>query len=409
MMEWLHGQQLQEFKPEMLKEPAVVEFIDATAHVLNDAVDEGLKVVPLDEISVSRLQESNFVFSGYKTFHELNEAFPSLLDKDGNIKPFDTFLRDVQSIHTNYNKYYLKAEYNFAKQSALMAARWKSFSSNPAFNLQYRTVGDERVRISHRPLNRITLPMTSKFWDWYFPPNGWGCRCTVVQVRAKDYVVSDEREAMNAGSQSTAGKHQEMFRFNPGKRMATFPAYNPYTVKACADCEYKRTKNPKNDQCAACKVIQELAEYTVHPTTNGTVRIHERHGKNERDENLNIAVYLAEKHGYDIDLLENLEGKKTADSYNHTLGVEQEYKRTVTPTKNSIDRLLRDAKKQAGDIVLSIESDIEWEDLTAALRPRVKRSDSISYVTIIRDGKDHRYSREEILADGFKIHQADLT
>lgn len=408
-MEWLHGQQPQEFKPEMLKEPAVVEFIDATAKVLNDAVDEGLKVVPLDEVSVQRLQESNFVFSGYKTFHQLNEAFPSLLDKDGNIKPFDTFLQDVQSINENYNKYYLKAEYNFAKQSSLMAARWKSFSTDKRYNLQYRTVGDERVRISHRALNRITLPITSQFWGWYFPPNGWGCRCTVVQVRAKDYKVSDEQDAMNAGSQSTAGKHQEMFRFNPGKQMATFPAYNPYTVKTCIGCDYKRTKNPKNDQCAACKIVQELAGYTVFPTTNGTVRIHERHGKNEREENLNIATYLANKHGYNIDLLENIEGKKTSDSYNHTLGVEQEYKRSVTPTKNSIDSLLRSAKEQAGDIVLSVDSDIEWKDLTAALRPRVKRSEKISYITIIRDGKDHRYSREEILAEGFKIHQADLT
>jgi len=408
MMEWLHGKQPQEFTPEMLKEPAVAEFIHATTKVLNDAVDEGLKVTPLDEVSVQRLQESNFVFSGYKTFHELNEAFPSLLDKDGNIKPFDRFLNDVQSINVNYNKYYLKAEYNFAVQSSLMAARWKSFNPDKRYNLQYRTVGDERVRISHRALDGITLPMISKFWDSYFPPNGWGCRCTVVQVRAKDYAISNEREAMNAGSQATSGKHQEMFRFNPGKRMATFPAYNPYSVKACAGCEYRRTKNPKNDQCAACKVIQEMAGYTVHPTTKGTVRIHERHGKNERRENLNIATYLANKYGYDIDLLENIEEKKTADTYNRTIGTYQEYKRSETATKNSIDRLLRNAKKQAGDIVLSIESEIKWEDLTAALRPRVKRSDSISYVTIIRNGKDRRYSREEILKDGFKIHQADL-
>lgn len=259
-MEWLHGQQPQEFKPEMLKEPSVVEFIDATTKILNDAVDEGLKVVPLDEVSVQRLKESNFVFSGYKTFHELNEAFPSLLNKDGNIKPFDMFLDDVQRINTDYNKYYLKAEYNFAVQSSLSAAQWKNFLPGDQFNLQYRTVGDERVRISHRMLDRITLPMTSKFWDWYFPPNGWGCRCDVVQVRAKKYPATNEQEAMNAGSQATSGKHQEMFRFNPGKQMATFPAYNPYSAKACADCNYKRTKNPKNEQCAACKVIQEMKE-----------------------------------------------------------------------------------------------------------------------------------------------------
>ncbi len=268
-MEWLHSEQPTAFKPEMLKEPAVVEFIDATAKVYNDAVDDGLKVVPLDEVSVRRLQESNFVFSGYKTFHELNEAFPSLLDDKGNFKPFDTFLTDVQRINEDYNKYYLRAEYFFAQQSALMAARWKSFSTDERYNLQYRTVGDERVRISHRSLNRITLPLNSKFWDWYFPPNGWGCRCTVVQVRAKSNPATDEHEAMNAGSQATSGKHQEMFRFNPGKEMATFPAYNPYTIKPCINCDYKRTKNPKNEQCAACKVIIEMRDARRKETEDG--------------------------------------------------------------------------------------------------------------------------------------------
>lgn len=262
MMKWLHETQPQAFEPELLREPVVKEFIKATAEVLNEAVDEGLKIVSLDEVSRQRLKDSNFVFSGYKTFHELNEVFPSLLDEGGAIKPFEHFLKDVQAIHENYNKYYLKSEYKFATQSSLMAARWKSFNPDKRYNLQYRTIGDERVRFSHRPLDRITLPMTSKFWDWYFPPNGWGCRCTVVQVRGKKYPVSDEADAMNAGSQSTAGKHQEMFRFNPGKEMATFPAYNPYTIRSCIGCEYQpmklaRNERPNNEQCAACKIIQE--------------------------------------------------------------------------------------------------------------------------------------------------------
>jgi len=260
MMKWLHESGAKEITAEMLKEPVVVEFIDATSKVLNEAVDEGLKVTPLEQVSVDRLKESNFVFSGYKTFHEMNEAFPSMVDDKGQLKPFETFLRDVKKINENYNKYYLEAEYKFAVQSSLSAAQWNNFLPGDQYNLQYRTVGDERVRISHRGLDRITLPMTSKFWDWYYPPNGWGCRCDVVQVRAKKYPATDEKEAMEAGSQATSGKHQEMFRFNPGKEMATFPAYNPYSVKACANCDFKRTKNPKNEQCAACKVIIEMRD-----------------------------------------------------------------------------------------------------------------------------------------------------
>lgn len=68
---------------------------------------------------------------------------------------------------------------------------------------------------------------------------------------------------MLAGSQATAGKHQEMMRFNPGKQMACFPFYNPYTISRCKDCPdrpgtLKLAKMPDNELCAACKVIREM-------------------------------------------------------------------------------------------------------------------------------------------------------
>ena len=90
------------------------------------------------------------------------------------------------------------------------------------------------------------------------------CRCTVVQVRKGKYPVSDEREAMNLGSQATAGKYQEMFMFNPGKRMATFPAYNAYTIRRCNSCEWRPDKMklaadiPDNEVCRACRLLQEM-------------------------------------------------------------------------------------------------------------------------------------------------------
>lgn len=74
-----------------------------------------------------RLTRSNYIFSGMKTFHELNEAFPSLLDENGNRKPFELFLNDVQKIDKTYNRGYLRAEYNFIYSSAKTAAKWEGF------------------------------------------------------------------------------------------------------------------------------------------------------------------------------------------------------------------------------------------------------------------------------------------
>lgn len=174
LMGWLYQQA--EISPESLTAEEVQRFIRTHSDVLDGAVDTALKEVPLDDISVQRLKESNYVFSGIKTFHELNEAFPSLLDEEGNRKPFNQFLNDVQKVYDAYNVQYLRTEYNFAQASALMAARWKQFEQDgDRYYLQYRTVGDKRVRRTHRMLHNITLPIESPFWDKYFPPNGWNC------------------------------------------------------------------------------------------------------------------------------------------------------------------------------------------------------------------------------------------
>lgn len=249
----------------LLTDSDVRKFIERQKLIFDNAVDTALKEVPLDDISVQRLKESNYVFSGIKTFHELNEAFPSLLDEEGNRKPFNQFLNDVQKVYDTYNVQYLRTEYNFAQASALMAARWKKFEQDgDRYNLQYRTMYDKRVRRTHRMLHNITLPIESPFWDKYFPPNGWNCRCTVVQVRKDKYPVSNEQEAMNLGSQATAGKYQEMFMFNPGKRMTTFPAYNGYTLRKCNRCEVRPDKMklaadiPDNEVCRVCRLLQEM-------------------------------------------------------------------------------------------------------------------------------------------------------
>jgi len=249
----------------LLTDSDVRKFIERQKLIFDNAVDTALKEVPLDDISVQRLKESNYVFSGIKTFHELNEVFPSLLDEEGNRKPFNQFLNDVQKVYDTYNVQYLRTEYNFAQASALMAARWKKFEQEgDRYNLQYRTMYDKRVRRTHRMLHNITLPIESPFWDKYFPPNGWNCRCTVVQVRKDKYPVSNEQEAMNLGSQATTGKYQEMFMFNPGKRMTTFPAYNGYTLRKCNRCEVRPDKMklaadiPDNEVCQACRLLQEM-------------------------------------------------------------------------------------------------------------------------------------------------------
>jgi len=47
---------------------------------------------------------------------------------------------------------------------------------------QYLTVGDRNVRPTHAALNGLIFAKTDPFWNSYFPPWGWNCRCTTRDV-----------------------------------------------------------------------------------------------------------------------------------------------------------------------------------------------------------------------------------
>ena len=100
---------------ELVADPAVQEFVNAHA----SALDSAFHKVEMSDAMRRRLTRSNYIFSGMKAFHELHEAFPSLLDENGNRKPFERFLNDVQSIDKTYNSNYLRAEYNFVAASGI--------------------------------------------------------------------------------------------------------------------------------------------------------------------------------------------------------------------------------------------------------------------------------------------------
>ena len=246
----------------------VKPLIDETYKAFSEAVDYGLKDNEIPTAMRMYLQDNVFVFSGFKTHTELRQASALLRDESGQIKPFNRFLSDIQKIDKNYNKTYLQAEYNFAVASSQAAARWQEFAADgDDFLLQYRTAKDERVREQHRILDGITLPPSDKFWDEYFVPLGWNCRCSVVQVNPRRYPESNSEEAIQRGRAATyqpnaKGQNKaQIFRFNSGKQKVVFPPKHPYYPKGCGNCKFKKRysfsgANEANQDCVACTDLE---------------------------------------------------------------------------------------------------------------------------------------------------------
>lgn len=231
------------YKPEDVgSTKAYKDLVAQTNGILSGAISDN----DIPDAMLKSLKVDTFIFSGLKTNAQLAEASQLLLTDDGKVKSFSAFSKDVESIKTNYNQNYLEAEYQFAVSSSQSAGNWANISND--YDLQYRTAGDDRVRDSHNALRDTTLPTDDAFWLSYYPPNGWRCRCTAVQVRKGKFEVSDsEKSIAKADTASTQigkdGKNKlAIFRFNPGAQKVVFPPAHPYTKVAGADKVKKELK-----------------------------------------------------------------------------------------------------------------------------------------------------------------------
>lgn len=382
MMKVLFQQEGSSFSINIMADKDVQKMIETHSSVLNGS----FRQVEMSEAMRKRLERSNYVFSGLKTFHELNEAFPSLLDENGNRKTFERFLNDVRKIDETYNSNYLRAEFNFVQASAEMAAKWERFMQDgDRYYLQYRTAGDAKVRPTHAEMAGITLPASDPFWEEFYPPNGWGCRCSVVQVRKSKYPATDHEEAMARGESALELDKKGMFRFNAGMEQKTMPDYNPYTIKRCKDCDIakgklKLAKNPipDNELCEACQFIRSIQNRNgaadriqsysekewertyISPDDNGFVvtqweRIHESEpSKAERlkfNKEMRMCKIIADN-GHDVEYLQGV-NRPEGQTYDITIdGIKADLKCIEGGAGNIVKYAKKALTKQGGEAVI---------------------------------------------------------
>jgi SPP1 gp7 family putative phage head morphogenesis protein len=73
-------------------------------------------------------------------------------------------------------------------QTAYAAQAWQEIEEQAdlAPYLIYDAVDDLRTREAHRQWDRRTLPVTDPWWRTHYPPNGFSCRCGVIQVSREE-------------------------------------------------------------------------------------------------------------------------------------------------------------------------------------------------------------------------------
>lgn len=243
------------YTEEFLTNKEGVAMIEETYRILSEQVIFSERT----PAKVKEIIENNlWRFSGFKTDTQLRDVARKLYDADGHLRSFDDFANDIKQIHHTYNMTYLRSEYDHVARSVEMFNLWQDIPDDA--ELQYRTMGDAKVRDEHKRLEGVTLPKLDPFWDDFYPPNGWNCRCTVREVRTGKYKQSNSKEAIRKGNAATKLPKQQIFRCNPGKTLNLMPDKHPYYPKGCGDCQANGYNqfDPKADKCKTCKIINKL-------------------------------------------------------------------------------------------------------------------------------------------------------
>lgn len=115
--------------------------------------------------------------------------------------------------------------------SSYAAGQWEQMDAQKAYApyLMYDAVDDFRVRPLHKAWDGKVLPFDSGFWKTHYPPNGWNCRCSVIQLDDSDLemmnleIAQEPKEMTESWTNSRTGKTQKIpkgidpgFQYNAG-------------------------------------------------------------------------------------------------------------------------------------------------------------------------------------------------
>jgi len=333
----------------------------------------------LSQSMLHKLKLNSFTAAVFKNYKNNLEIAALVTDENGNRRSFEEFSKLAKPLLETYNKTHLQREYTLALRSSQTAAKWATYEKRGG-KIKYQTVGDANVRDDHRLLDGTIKPVNDPFWDYHFPPNGWGCRC------GTSWVSDDTPDVEPQGLPNLPPPFQN----NPGKTGQIFNPKHPYFADVDGDTAAQLRKIAEKE--AAIVKSYTLKDFkTVYKSESGGEVLEIKQKSQYGMENVNnmlIATLYAENKKKVF--LVPVDGKVDGFVYKgnklfdaQIQGKSFEFKTDYTGTTNAIDRHIRDAKDQADNITLHIKSSVSVLDLAKTIVNRLKRAKNVKQIHII--------------------------
>ncbi|MDR2061760.1 MAG: phage head morphogenesis protein [Acinetobacter sp.] len=120
---------------------------------------------------------------------------------------FQDFQDIVEADGINLSEAQLENVFRTNAQNAYAHGKWLHQQRNKEKRpyLQYMAINDSRVRPSHLALDGVVRHIDDPFWQTYYPPNGYRCRCTTralteKQAQSKGITPNDELPSLQLDS-----------------------------------------------------------------------------------------------------------------------------------------------------------------------------------------------------------------
>lgn len=111
-----------------------------------------------------------------------------------------------EQLAARFGEHRLNTIYRTNVKNAFAAGRWQEITRVQKVMpyLEYTAVMDDRTRDEHAVLDGHIYPIDDPFWQTFYPPNGFNCRCNVIQHSARDL------DAMGRVAESSEGQWEDV-------------------------------------------------------------------------------------------------------------------------------------------------------------------------------------------------------
>jgi len=150
---------------------------------------------------------------------KLRKAFEEVIKQNMHVREANAYIAEVVDglfsksivqtmVRDQINLSYMAGRMEFNAQPEIQEILW---------GYEYSTVGDDRVRPSHAALDGVRLPKDDPFWKTNMPPNGYNCRCTVIEIYEEPKEIKPPPPPQEVDGQIVKPGADPGWEFNPGE------------------------------------------------------------------------------------------------------------------------------------------------------------------------------------------------